>query len=1180
MLALDGTILSANAAALALFEADSLVALIAKDIFISPAESDMAELLAGKVARLEREFISANGIRRAIEIVNVPVCDSTGVVDHVVGYARDFTEMREAEHVHRMFSAIVESSDDAIISIGPDLRILTWNEAAHRLLGYSVEEAIGQEALQLYVAPDYRDLARQNMLEDFAAQSPAAAARRVEVPLLRKDGTLIDVSLVASQLRNSQGAVIGMSAIIRDMSERRRAEREQAMLATIVNASEDAIITISTDDKILSWNPAAQRDYGFTAEQAIGQRMDLFVPPEELPKALQKIHQVFETGKPVTWQQRRNETKDSISLVTVFPTRDQAGNIIGVTGIGRDISKLKTIETELREARDYTRGLIESSIDSMVVVDCDLRITDANERFATLAELPKKLLIGTRFDSYFTEPSQASTAVEKALAKGYITDSDLVLRTASGRELLVSFNASTCWRDGKILGIFGVARDVSEQRAIERTLRDEREYSRSLVQFSPDALLVSDQTFVISDVNERAVQLTGYARTELIGTNLFTLFTDAEQISRIVTPSPDGEPVTYGESTLFAKTANRVPVSVSVSQLKDSDGNPRLVAVGLRDISERKRIEKERSLLASIVDSSGDAIFSESPDMTITSWNAAAEALFGYSAAEIVGRSVALLVPLGGRAQLFQNFADLHKIGKSQHFESRGLHKDGSSIDVAITQSPIFDSTGRLTALSVIARDITERKRIEAELLEARDSALEAARLKSEFLANMSHEIRTPLNSIIGLTGLLLETELNREQCEFAHDVRESGETLLTLINEILDFSKLAAGRVTLEKVDFELSDTIASVTELVAEQVRRKQLEITVSIDAEVPQFLKGDPTRLRQVLLNLVANAVKFTEQGEVSVQVSKLSENPRSAILRFEVTDTGIGIANDKLHLLFQPFTQVDASTTRRFGGTGLGLSIARELVQRMNGTIAVSSTPGRGSTFWFTAEFSKQAVINKPDCERSLDLNDAAVLIVDDNSNSRAVLMRQVSALGMKGTAVSSAEEALALIRAGDGTSFKYALIDAMMPGIDGIELTRRIKAEPALAKTAVIIVSSIGTRSEFGARLKGLEIADWLMKPLRQSTLRDSLINASAARGARPKLAGEQNPVRKDSTEPTRASKPSTNRHLRVLVAEDNSINQKVIRLQLKKLAVDADVVANGREAVEAVSRLPYDLVFM
>jgi PAS domain S-box-containing protein len=260
--------------------------------------------------------------------------------------------------------------------------------------------------------------------------------------------------------------------------------------------------------------------------------------------------------------------------------------------------------------------------------------------------------------------------------------------------------------------------------------------------------LVSDPAFIISDVNEQAVQLTGYERTELIGANLFTLFTDAEEISKIVMQSPDGEPVAYAESTLFTKTADRLPVSISVSQLKDSNGNPRLVAVGLRDISERTRIEKERSLLASIVDSSGDAIFSESPDMTITSWNAAAEALFGYTAAEIVGRSVALLVPLDGRAALFQNFSDLHKIGKSQHFETRGLRKDGSSIDVAITQSPIFDSSGKFAALSVTARDIARRKRIEAELLEARDSALEAARLKSEFLANMSHEIRTPLNSI------------------------------------------------------------------------------------------------------------------------------------------------------------------------------------------------------------------------------------------------------------------------------------------------------------------------------------------------------------------------------------------------------------------------------------------------
>jgi two-component system, sensor histidine kinase and response regulator len=257
----------------------------------------------------------------------------------------------------------------------------------------------------------------------------------------------------------------------------------------------------------------------------------------------------------------------------------------------------------------------------------------------------------------------------------------------------------------------------------------------------------------------------------------------------------------------------------------------------------------------------------------------------------------------------------------------------------------MYSAAGKVTGFSVTLQDIGERKAIEAELTKARDAALEGARLKSEFLANMSHEIRTPLNSIIGMTGLLLDTDLTKEQAEYAHDVRDGGETLLTLINEIRDFSKISAGKLVLEQIDFQLSKMVQGAVEIVADQARRKGLEVTISIDSEVPQDLRGDPGRLRKILLNLLSNAVKFTAHGEIAVQVNKLSENAKETMLRFQVSDTGIGIPIEKQHLLFQPFTQMDASTTRQFGGTGLGLSIARGLVEQMSGRIAVVSTPAR-------------------------------------------------------------------------------------------------------------------------------------------------------------------------------------------------------------------------------------------
>ena len=603
----------------------------------------------------------------------------------------------------------------------------------------------------------------------------------------------------------------------------------------------------------------------------------------------------------------------------------------------------------------------------------------------------------------------------------------------------------------------------------------------------------------------------------------------------------------------------------------------------MRDISERKRAEKERSLLASIVESSGNAIYSEASDLTITSWNPAAEKLFGYGASEVMGRSAALLAPIDSRGELLQHARSVRFSRKPENFETRRLRKDGRVIDVAITQSPVLDPSGAVLALSVTAQDISDRKRMEAELAQARDAAMEGARLKSEFLANMSHEIRTPLNSVIGMTGLLLDTELNPEQREFAHDVRESGNALLSLINDILDFSKIAAGKLVLEEVDFELGGAIEGALELVMEPARRKGLELTRRWTPDVPRYLRGDPGRLRQVLVNLVGNAIKFTAHGEVGVGVSKLSENPQEAILRFEVRDTGIGIAKEKQHLLFQAFTQVDASTTRHYGGTGLGLSIARELVQAMHGTIAVSSTPGAGSTFWFTAKVGKQVDPSKPASERFASLTGARVLIVDDNANSRLILERQLTAWGMLPRTAASAPEALATMRAAArGEAFQMALLDVMMPGMDGIELARCIKADPALAKMAVVFVSSVGSRSDFSVRLLGLDIGGWLMKPVPESSLYNTLVKALAS-GADTSADTAMAPREGSGAQPQSPAvklKLFAERKLKVLLAEDNPINQKVATLQLRKLGLEVDTVANGREAVEAISKQPYDLILM
>jgi PAS domain S-box-containing protein len=528
----------------------------------------------------------------------------------------DIMELKRAEREQRMLAAIVNASQDAIIGFSKDLKITSWNPGAEATYGFTSEDAIGR-SFDLFVPPEELERALEADRILFETGEPVTFQQRAK----KKDGTWF-VSLVnIFPIRDATGNIIAGAGMGRDITELLRLKRDQASLATIVDACEDTIIAVSKDMRIISWNRAAEKVYGHTSKEAIGQELDLFIPPEDLPTAIAAAKHVVETGKPVTWE-RRVTQKDGttfISLVNVCPVRDAAGQVVEIAGIGRDITKFKRVEAELRAAQEYTRGLIESSIDAMVTVDPDMRISDGNEQLARLTELPKKLLFGSRFDGYFTDPAQATAAVKRALTDGYVINVDLTLRAASGKEIPISFNASLFYRAGKVFGIFGVARDVTEQRAMERTLRQEREYSRSLVQSSPDALLVSDSTLMLTDVNDRAVELTRYGREELLGSKLTSLFSDPVRAKEVLEKARDDGLVHDVEFYLLTRNAQKIPISVNASAFQDSDGSSRRIVAAIRDVSENKRAQEANSLLASVVDSSADAIYSETADMIITS---------------------------------------------------------------------------------------------------------------------------------------------------------------------------------------------------------------------------------------------------------------------------------------------------------------------------------------------------------------------------------------------------------------------------------------------------------------------------------------------------------------------------------------------------------------------------------
>jgi signal transduction histidine kinase/DNA-binding response OmpR family regulator len=472
---------------------------------------------------------------------------------------------------------------------------------------------------------------------------------------------------------------------------------------------------------------------------------------------------------------------------------------------------------------------------------------------------------------------------------------------------------------------------------------------------------------------------------------------------------------------------------------------------------------------------------------------------------------------------------------------------------------------------------------INHQLVAATERATELAHLaqvanqaKSEFLANMSHEIRTPMNGVIGMADLLLDAPLSAQQRDYAETIRDSGRALVTVINDILDFSKIEAGKLELDVTRVEVRDLLEDVARLIAIQAHAKDLEITAHIDPSVPDFVQGDAGRLRQVLLNLCGNAVKFTQQGEVGLNVSAVSQDAQFATLRFEVRDTGIGIPEDSLHTLFKPFSQVDASTTRRFGGTGLGLSIVKRLAELMGGEAGVQSCEGAGSTFWFSAHLAISAVdASMPRPRINLALRGRRALVVDDNATNCKVLEGQLHRVGMLSVCVNSAADALTMMRQEQraGSSFEIALLDQQMPDCDGAELGRRINADPLLKSTRLVLLTSSGHHNE-GQRFAELGFAGYLLKPVAQGDLSNCLMQVLSGK-AEDWHTRTQTIVTQQSIS-TRLG----HERRRILLAEDNPVNEKVATHTLRKLGYQVDAVRDGREAVIAWQTGRYDLILM
>jgi PAS domain S-box-containing protein len=719
-----------------------------------------------------------------------------------------------------------------------------------------------------------------------------------------------------------------------------------------------------------------------------------------------------------------------------------------------------------------------------------------------------------------------------------------------------------------------LAQFIKRERA-EETLRESEEKYRALIETTGTGYVIIDAQGRVIDANPEYVRLTGRrALQEILGHRVteWAAQHDLARTAEGVQRCAELGFVRNLEIEHVSGDGKSTPVEVNATVVPAAGG---VRIVGLcRDITERKRTEQalreaEEQFRSLFVSTPLPTFLWDLETLQYLEVNDAAVSHSGYSRDELLRMRVTDLLPPEAAPGVLSQMQVLRTQSRDR---GQGRHrlKDGRVVDVE-ADAHALHFRGRRAVLAVV-QDITERKRAEAEILAAKEAAEAANRAKSNFLAAMSHEIRTPMNAIVGMTDLVLDTDLSRQQRDDLNTVKASADFLLNIINDILDFSKIEARKLDLECIEFSLKDSVDAAVKSLGVRAAEKNLELVCRYEHDVPAAVRGDPGRLRQVLVNLIANAVKFTEHGEVMVQVAKLSETAKDVQLHFSVSDTGMGIPREKQKTIFEAFTQADASSTRRFGGTGLGLTISSQLVEIMGGRIWVESELGKGSTFHFEVRLGTA----EPVTERAAPLDTACLqnmpaLVVDDNSTNRRILAEMLSWWGMSPTLTAGAAAALASMQEAQaaGKPFPLVIVDAQMPGMDGFTLAERIKLDPRLAGAIIMMLTSGGQRGD-AARCRELGVSAYLTKPIGESDLLTATLQ----------VLGKGEPAARQAQLVTRHLLGEGRNRLRVLVVEDSAVNQLFAKRLVEKQGHSAVLVASGREALEALERGTFDLVLM
>jgi PAS domain S-box-containing protein len=991
---------------------------------------------------------------------------------------------------------------------------------------------------------------------------------------------------VITPIHDGSGRPEKLLAVSRDVTQRQAAEEK---FRIIFEHSSKAHLLFAKDT-IIDCNVAAIRMLGFESKEALLTVPMSSLSPEHQPDGSSSMERASEIRQALResgrysceWNLRR-KTGDEITVEITLTTVELLGRSVQLA-VWHDLTERKEAEAALRESEERFQAFMNHSPAVAFIKDENGRMLYMNEVMERRFQVKLEDMFGkTDFDWLPYEKAEKLTMVDRqVLASGEPHQLIEEIPTPDGltREWLVMKFRIGITDGCKMLG--GVAIDVGEQRCAERALKESERHFRELFDEAPIAYHELDLEGRITRVNATELNMLGFKEEEMIGRPV-TDFIIADASSAPIAQSLTGDSRHESSERYFRrKDGRRVPVLMRQRPITDAVGVVCGMRATLQDISALKRKEQElrdaEEKYRSIFENAIEGIFQTTPDGSYMSVNPALAEICGYESVDQLMRTIThiakqLYVRPGRRAEFI---SAMQEKGSVRDFESQIYRRDGSIIWISERARAVRDQDGKMLYYEGTVEDVTARREAEEAVKRARDVALESARLKSEFLANMSHEIRTPMNGIIGMTGLLLDTEMTPKQRDFTQTIAGSADALLTIINDILDFSKIEAGMLVFEEIDFQLGGVVEGSVELLAARASSKNIELASLVYQDVPTGLRGDPGRVRQVLTNLVGNAVKFTEKGEVVVRASCEEKTDTHVMIRFSVSDTGIGISPEGQARLFQAFVQADGSTTRRFGGTGLGLAICKQLVNRMGGEIGVTSEYGKGSTFWFTARFALQAGGGMA-TPRPANLRSVQVLTVDDNATNRAILHHLVTTWGMREQQASTGAEALAILHAaaGRGRMFDLAILDMQMPGMDGLELARAIKKDPRYASVRLVMLTSVD-RQQDPEELRETGVDAYLTKPIKQAQLFECLSMVMSTDVETREIKSGLVALPPQPASPP--VPPAAN--LRILIAEDNPVNQKVALFQLQKLGYVADLVENGRLALESAVRTNYDLIFM